>query len=327
MLPSIFLFVNSLTVPPPCRFAGMSKKQRKKARQKASKGKQAVQQKQQEDSSDESGVSSKKLQAQLAEDLRTISLSRTAAARARSNVGAKISPPTPALAPIASVLASRFVEPLTTQTHPLSIEQTTWSASAPSKHVLRCTNGTNVFGGRIPSRTPTPATQSTVPLVPYTRLGQQHSIDITSQYLPQRTNYTPVAPAGFPYVFRADSNATALHHLEASFKTQDTTVGAPYTTRRPTTCTDILNVHPNVTPFLSHSSLGLVPSSVQPVVQTGRISPKKIIASQTKEDGHFEFLKKLMHSFPQEKKCLVSPMRLSSDKMTSDGIHVFVSNI
>jgi hypothetical protein len=84
---------------------------------------------------------------------------------------------------------------------------------------------------------------------------------------------------------------------------------------------------------------GLVPRAVQsnipqrptqPTQQPttpGRVPQRILIRSQF--DRHVHFLGQLMHNFPEERKCLVSPMQLCNEKLAAEGIHVFVdaSNI
>jgi hypothetical protein len=55
----------------------------------------------------------------------------------------------------------------------------------------------------------------------------------------------------------------------------------------------------------------------------------KDAGARSREDRDFEFLKRLIERFPVDKKWLVSPMRLCNDKISAEGIHVFVdaSNI
>lgn len=85
---------------------------------------------------------------------------------------------------------------------------------------------------------------------------------------------------------------------------------------------------------------GLIPSNVLPVVQprpthqtihavgTPSRAPRRI-ALRPQLDRHAYFHGQLMTNFPDERKWLVAPMQLCNEKLTAEGIHVFVdaSNI
>ncbi|KAH7118790.1 hypothetical protein B0J11DRAFT_440919 [Dendryphion nanum] len=71
----------------------------------------------------------------------------------------------------------------------------------------------------------------------------------------------------------------------------------------------------------SRSNVGAKIRPATPAPQT--------LSARPREDRHFDFFTKLMEEFPEDKKWLVSPMRLTSDKSSPEGIHIFVdaSNI
>jgi len=90
---------------------------------------------------------------------------------------------------------------------------------------------------------------------------------------------------------------------------------------------------------------GLIPRTVQPVIQQRSTQPVTIaqptrhpvtpgraprsIIIRPQLDRHVNFLGQLLNNFPEERKWLVSPMQLCNDKLSAEGIHVFVdaSNI
>jgi hypothetical protein len=90
---------------------------------------------------------------------------------------------------------------------------------------------------------------------------------------------------------------------------------------------------------------GLVPRTVQPVMQPRSTQPV-VVAQPTRHpatpgraprsiiirpqlDRHVHFLGQLLNDFPDERKWLVSPMQLCNEKLSAEGIHIFVdaSNI
>lgn len=136
-------------------------------------------------------------------------------------------------------------------------------------------------------------------------------------------NFTPNPPAHYlsqngPVVFAPNTPSVganyALANLSASLQSQ---YPALFTySQPPPGFTAPLNGNANV--FIPGSAYGLVPSTVQTTApRTTRTSKRLAVRSQ--EDKNFEFLTKLITNFPEDKKWLVSPMRLSSDKMSPEG--------
>jgi hypothetical protein len=90
---------------------------------------------------------------------------------------------------------------------------------------------------------------------------------------------------------------------------------------------------------------GLIPRTVQPLIQPRSSRPAatpqplpypltpgkgpRAITIRPQVDRHIHFLGQLMYNFPEDRKWLVSPMQLCNEKLSTEGIHVFVdaSNI
>lgn len=106
----------------------------------------------------------------------------------------------------------------------------------------------------------------------------------------------------------------------------------------------LANGLPAVTIVQDFGSTLLRPPHVKPVIVPGVKQPiaipntkglpvipnvKQPLLSRSREDRDFQLLTKLMSDFPEDRRWLLSPMRLTSDQMSPQGLHVFVdaSNI
>jgi hypothetical protein len=289
-------------------FAGMTKKQRSKARLHAWKLRQAEETRQMKyDKEEQDRLNIKtKLAAIADQELQTPKKdthpltvpSNQKSTRSRSNVGAKIRPTSPT-----------EIDPPTIKEEPTIPYVARPQPSHPPPALSK--NGQ--------SATTTPAFQqqdSGTPQIPQF-LAPRAGLKPTGCSTPQASQIPPHA-------------VPALAGINASLQTQYHTAVAPMNHSNYPLQGPFTPMNGNARAFTPASrplAAGLVPSAVQPFVTPSKKAKKGTVMSR--EDRDFEFLKKLMFSFPEDKKWLVAPMRLSVDTMSAAGIHVFVdaSNI
>lgn len=396
--------VNELEQSSDDPYAGMTRKQRYKARQRATKARQADEQKQKEHDHDEQArhmIREQPIQtadeAKLNTHVDAIPKGRLARSRSsRSNIGAKNGPATPIKIqcsasvqklpdtptlvvsqgqPLTAPLAGKGViatplpagpdvpfhlfQNITQPTGLGSFGPTTPNNAATNSFIPVTYTGpgavhvnnnglkqASMYAGPPPGagKRPTAAQKAnpSTPLQPaqsekhYT-IQQAAATSSQSYFPPNCVPLDPNHPGLQPFGSKlqpspmATSNAPSAHtNLDATLHAQYTPVSAPiaYQNQYPPVVFTPTNGNPHVlTPHHAPKGLSLVPSTVQPVINISRKTQK--VATRSREDMHFDFLQRLMRNFPEDKKWLVSPMRLSSDKMSPEGIHVFVdaSNI
>ncbi|KAF2661688.1 hypothetical protein K491DRAFT_687094 [Lophiostoma macrostomum CBS 122681] len=287
-------------------YAGMNRKQRSKARLQAAKLRQTEDAR--KTTYDKEEQEKRDIKAKLAaladqeiysprKDAHPVTvLSDQKPARSRSNVGAKVRPASP------------------TECDPLGIKEESGLHVASSQPTHPPPALSKVESSAI--ATPAPRNQGFVtPQIsqfPLPRPGFNTKSFSNSQ-VPQ------IQPHAVP----------ALADINASLNKQYPTAVAPpmYPKYYPHGHLPPLNGNArSFTPATTPLAAGLVPSAVQPL---NTPTKAKVLVPMSREDRDFEFLKKLMCNFAEDKKWLVSPMRLSVDSMSSTGIHVFVdaSNI
>jgi hypothetical protein len=310
-------------------YAGMTKNQRHNARKRANKIRKAEELQQKEDEKQGGKQLLQQLQATVEEELqpkptagnpppqspvRMLTRSRAKAqaeaagkvepkqilTSSRSNVGAKIRPASPAPNGLPAPVPRSNINPPFINQLPAILT---------------------------PTRLPAPAIDTLTPALPGTYFP------LAPRNLVQRYNHTSIGSAT-PLSASHATNVPmppALANLNATLHTQYNTFGTPvgYQNQLQPGFLPLSNGMMNIsTPGFSPVHTGLVPASVtHPLTDTRKKANKAL--TRSREDRDFEFLKKLIYEFSDEKKWLVAPMRMMSDKLSPEGIHVFVdaSNI
>lgn len=298
--------------------AGMSKKKRKRARKRAEKTRKAEELLQvSEERQQLIQIIERKVEKNAQESTKTDLFGKQ---QSRSNVGAKIRPATPVeVAPpspvkskkptVTSILKRRPSVPVETSAVPINAKGPVITS------ILRRENPERPFDHK-----------DSRPLAP--------RFSIPSELHVLKELQTPAPIRQIPVPLTAHPNA--LNNLNASLSTQYTTAtgNVPYHQQlppgfvTPSRGNKTIDPYPNVpSPHIPVSSNLHTPGpGPQPAV-----TPKapQTLSARPREDRHFDFFTKLMEEFPEDKKWLVSPMRLTSDKSSPEGIHIFVdaSNI
>ncbi|KAF2012197.1 hypothetical protein BU24DRAFT_375762 [Aaosphaeria arxii CBS 175.79] len=285
-------------------FSGMTKKQRKRARRQAERARKIDYPKYGRGSLAEEEKEREKERARLEQvsQIQANGDAMLAQAGARSNVGAKMRPSTPAQA-----LPSTPIKPTT--------------KSTLQRH-----------------KTDTPATlrlpQSNLPLRSFSYNCEQSCESTAHNHATTNdgTSGNVYHNAGLPTNSYSQSTLTSLNF---TLSNQYTTAGSqvPYHHQLPNGFLTTIRGWPgSFTPSPIPRVNNQVPLGVVtpgPATHPSLSKTTTNVVPRSREDRDYDFLNHLITSFPEDKKWLVSPMRLTNDKSSPAGLHVFVdaSNI
>lgn len=224
---------------------------------------------------------------------------KTSRTQSRSNVGAKIRPPSPSPVAVTTTPFPPLVSPLKPK------------VSQPSRpSILKRSSTTQ------PS-TPQPVKSTQVVQAVQTVQPMQHTVP----YLQPPAFGTP-APLQQPF----------SHEYGQQFQPkqiQPVQVSTPTQRLVPRTVRPVTVPSRNSQNAVAQQPTTPTPMPVQIPMYTAPMGPPAALTLRSQVDRHFHLFHKLLNYFPDDRKWMVSPMQLINEKATSHGLHLFVdaSNI